>query len=230
MGSAGKKGAGANRIGAATPKVGAGRRGVAVGSPGERSPGIACTGGAATGRTGGRDRPGARGGEHHTSTTAPAHNPGRGSGAGQCGPLPLAPGHPAGLPRPPCAWPGAQESAPPATALPLVPYSALPKHPDVAGLLPDVTGAPPCSPLSSPWVIGHRCIGPQVKTSARCCSLLFPGCRFGRPCHPGGVPSRRFKVPSWKRRRNRPTLKPARVRGRKLTFVDSRVNGLAVLL
>ncbi|MGH0136544.1 UNVERIFIED_CONTAM: hypothetical protein FKN15_034272 [Acipenser sinensis] len=74
-----------------------------------------------------------------------------------------------------------------------------------------------------PRVIGHRCVGPQVKTSARCCSLLFPGCRFGRPCHPGGVPSRRFKVPSWKRRRNRPTLKPARVRGRKLTFVDSRV-------
>ncbi|MGH0175744.1 UNVERIFIED_CONTAM: hypothetical protein FKN15_000223 [Acipenser sinensis] len=110
--------------------------------PGERSPGVACTGGSAR-RTGGRDRPGTRGGEHHTSTTAPDHNPGRGSGAGQCGPLPLAPGHPAGLPRPPCAWPGAQESAPSATALPLVPYSALPKHPDVAGLLPDVAGAPP---------------------------------------------------------------------------------------
>ncbi|MGH0178033.1 UNVERIFIED_CONTAM: hypothetical protein FKN15_076443 [Acipenser sinensis] len=49
-----------------------------------------------------------------------------------------------------------------------------------------------------------------VKTSARCCIPLFPGCRFSRPCHPGGVPSRSFKVPSWKRRRNRPTLKPAR--------------------
>ncbi|MGH0159363.1 UNVERIFIED_CONTAM: hypothetical protein FKN15_037325 [Acipenser sinensis] len=59
--------------------------------------------------------------------------------------------------------------------------------------------------------------------------ILFPGRRFGRPCHPGGVPCRRFTVPSWKRRRDRPTLKPARGRGRKLTFVDSRVNGLAVL-
>ncbi|MGH0158544.1 UNVERIFIED_CONTAM: hypothetical protein FKN15_035631 [Acipenser sinensis] len=157
------------------------------------------------------------------STTAPAHNPGRGSSAGQCGPLPLAPGHPAGLPRPPCAGPGAQESATLATALPLVPCSALPEHPDVAGLLPDVAGAPR-SLLRSPWVIGHRCAGPQVKTSARCCILLFPGRRFSRPCHPGGVPCRRFTVPSWKHRRDRPILKPARVRGRKLTFVDSRVN------
>ncbi|MGH0155422.1 UNVERIFIED_CONTAM: hypothetical protein FKN15_029802 [Acipenser sinensis] len=45
--------------------------------------------------------------------------------------------------------------------------------------------------LSFPWVIGHRCAGPQVKTSARCCILLFPGRRFGRPCHPSGVPCRR---------------------------------------
>ncbi|MGH0172014.1 UNVERIFIED_CONTAM: hypothetical protein FKN15_073446 [Acipenser sinensis] len=63
MGPAGKKGAGANRIGAAALKVGAGRRGAAVGSPGERSLGVACTRGADAGRTGGRDRPGARGGE-----------------------------------------------------------------------------------------------------------------------------------------------------------------------
>ncbi|MGH0123818.1 UNVERIFIED_CONTAM: hypothetical protein FKN15_029940 [Acipenser sinensis] len=47
-------------VGAAAPKMGAGRRSV-VGSAGERSPGIACTRGAATGRTGGRDRPGAKG-------------------------------------------------------------------------------------------------------------------------------------------------------------------------
>ncbi|MGH0122783.1 UNVERIFIED_CONTAM: hypothetical protein FKN15_057497 [Acipenser sinensis] len=66
---------------------GAGRRGTAVGSPGERSPGVTCTRGADARRTGGRDRPGARGGEDRTSITAPAHNPRRGSGAGQCGPL-----------------------------------------------------------------------------------------------------------------------------------------------
>ncbi|MGH0169091.1 UNVERIFIED_CONTAM: hypothetical protein FKN15_056003 [Acipenser sinensis] len=124
MGPAGKKGAGANRIGAAALKVGAGRRGAAVGSPGERSLGVACTRGADAGRSGGRDRPGVRGGEDRTSTTSPAHNPRRGSGAGQCGPLLLAPGHPAGFPRPPCAGPGAQESTTLATALPLVPCSA----------------------------------------------------------------------------------------------------------
>ncbi|MGH0118111.1 UNVERIFIED_CONTAM: hypothetical protein FKN15_043611 [Acipenser sinensis] len=58
------------------------------------------------------------------------------------------------------------------------------------------------------------------------CPLLHPPVpqlSLQSPCHPGGVPSRSFKVPSWKRQRNRPTLKPARVRGRKLTFVDSRL-------
>ncbi|MGH0118349.1 UNVERIFIED_CONTAM: hypothetical protein FKN15_047754 [Acipenser sinensis] len=67
----------------------------------------------------------------------------------------------------------------------------------------------PCWLLSSPWVIGHRCAGPQVKTSARCCILRFPGRRFGRPCHPSGVPCRRFVGPPWKCRRDRPTRKPA---------------------
>ncbi|MGH0122340.1 UNVERIFIED_CONTAM: hypothetical protein FKN15_055100 [Acipenser sinensis] len=68
----------------------------------------------------------------------------------------------------------------------------------------------PCSLLRFPWVSGHRCAGPQVKTSARCCILRFPGRRFGRPCHPSGVPCRRFVGPPWKCRRDRPTRKPAR--------------------
>ncbi|MGH0178774.1 UNVERIFIED_CONTAM: hypothetical protein FKN15_018126 [Acipenser sinensis] len=211
MGSAGKKGAGANRIGAAAPKVGAGRRGAAVGSPGERSPGIACTGGAATG---GRDRPGARGGEHHTSTTAPAHNPGRGSGAGQCGPLPLAPGTlPVFLDLPALGLePRSLHHQPQ-----LCPWFPTPLSPSTQTSLSccQTSLVLPLFTAKLPWVIGHRCIGPQVKTSARCCIPLFPGCHFGRPCHPGGVPSRRFKVPSWKRRRNRPTLKPACVHQKK---------------
>ncbi|MGH0153293.1 UNVERIFIED_CONTAM: hypothetical protein FKN15_024428 [Acipenser sinensis] len=65
-------------------------------------------------------------------------------------PSTFAPGHPAGLPRPPCAGPGAQESAALATALPLVPCSALPEHPDVAGLLPDVAIAPPVRCFAPP--------------------------------------------------------------------------------
>ncbi|MGH0143388.1 UNVERIFIED_CONTAM: hypothetical protein FKN15_000255 [Acipenser sinensis] len=65
-------------------------------------------------------------------------------------PLPLAPGHPAGLPRPPGARPGTLEPAPSATALHLIPYTTLPEHPDVAGLLPDVVGAPPVHCFTPP--------------------------------------------------------------------------------
>ncbi|MGH0161626.1 UNVERIFIED_CONTAM: hypothetical protein FKN15_057071 [Acipenser sinensis] len=66
------------------------------------------------------------------------------------GPSPLAPGHPACLPGPPCAGPRAREFATLATALPLVPCSALPEHADVAGLLPDVAVAPPVCCFASP--------------------------------------------------------------------------------
>ncbi|MGH0161391.1 UNVERIFIED_CONTAM: hypothetical protein FKN15_041128 [Acipenser sinensis] len=83
-------------------------------------------------------------------TTAPTTTPTVQSGVAASGPLPLAPGHPAGFPGPPCAGPRAQESATLATALPLVPCSALPEHPDVAGLLPDVAVAPPVCCFVSP--------------------------------------------------------------------------------
>ncbi|MGH0118016.1 UNVERIFIED_CONTAM: hypothetical protein FKN15_047021 [Acipenser sinensis] len=82
------------------------------------------------------------GGVEPTFTTAPTTTPAIQSGATGNGPLSLAPGHPASLPGPPCARPGAQESAELVTALHLVPCSALPEHQDVAGLLPDVTEAP----------------------------------------------------------------------------------------
>ncbi|MGH0149117.1 UNVERIFIED_CONTAM: hypothetical protein FKN15_051108 [Acipenser sinensis] len=160
--------AGAYRTGAAAPEVGAGvserspavsyTRGAGAGSrmkgrvlPGARGSGAVAVSGAIDcnqGRGGAVSQ--ARGGEECTSTTAPSCNPRSSSGAGQCGPLPLAPGNSAGLPRPPCTRPGAQESAPLATALPLVPYSALPEHPDVAGLLPDVAGAPPVRCFAPP--------------------------------------------------------------------------------
>ncbi|MBN3282030.1 HS12A protein, partial [Polyodon spathula] len=65
--------------------------------------------------------------------------------------------------------------------------------------------------LRSPWVFEHRYAGPQVKTSVRCCSRLFPGRRCSRP-----------SISPWKRRRDQPTLKPARGRGQKLAFVDLR--------
>ncbi|RXM98590.1 Centromere protein O [Acipenser ruthenus] len=84
----------------------------------------------------------------------------------------------------------------------------------------------PLFAASLPWVIGHHCAGPQVKTSARCCILLFPGHRFSRPCHPGRVPCHWFVVLPWKCRRDRPTLKPARGRGRRLKKSDLRVGGL----
>ncbi|MGH0117040.1 UNVERIFIED_CONTAM: hypothetical protein FKN15_028152 [Acipenser sinensis] len=90
------------------------------------------------------------GGEKHTSTTAPTTTPTVQFGAAASSPSTVAPGHPAGLPRPPCAGPGAQESAALATALPLVPCSALPEHPDVAGLLPDVAIAPPVRCFAPP--------------------------------------------------------------------------------
>ncbi|MGH0174515.1 UNVERIFIED_CONTAM: hypothetical protein FKN15_008359 [Acipenser sinensis] len=91
-----------------------------------------------------------RGEEAHTSTTAPTTTPTVQFGAAASSPSTFAPGHPAGLPRPPCAGPGAQESAALATALPLVPCSALPEHPDVAGLLPDVAIAPPVRCFAPP--------------------------------------------------------------------------------
>ncbi|RXM31914.1 hypothetical protein EOD39_6557 [Acipenser ruthenus] len=81
-------------------------------------------------------------GEEPTSTTAPTTTPVIQSGAAVYGPLPFAPGHPASLHGPPCARPGAQEYTPSATVLPLVRYSAVPDQQDVAGLLPDVAGAP----------------------------------------------------------------------------------------
>ncbi|MGH0164328.1 UNVERIFIED_CONTAM: hypothetical protein FKN15_046810 [Acipenser sinensis] len=90
------------------------------------------------------------GGEKHTSTTAPTTTPTVQFGAAASSPSTFAPGHPAGLPRPPCAGPGAQESAALATALPLVPCSTLPEHPDVAGLLPDVAVAPPVRCFAPP--------------------------------------------------------------------------------
>ncbi|MGH0149160.1 UNVERIFIED_CONTAM: hypothetical protein FKN15_014591 [Acipenser sinensis] len=121
-----------------------------------RSPAVFCTRarGAADGVTGTADGArgitgGYRGGEEPT-TTAPTTTPAIQSGATACGPLPLAPGNPASLPRHPGARPGAQESAPSATALPLVPYSALPEHPDVAGLLPEVAGVPPVRCFAPP--------------------------------------------------------------------------------
>ncbi|MGH0168882.1 UNVERIFIED_CONTAM: hypothetical protein FKN15_055677 [Acipenser sinensis] len=88
--------------------------------------------------------------QKHTSTTAPTTTPTVQFGAAASSPSTVAPGHPAGLPRPPCAGPGAQESAALATALPLVPCSALPEHPDVAGLLPDVAIAPPVRCFAPP--------------------------------------------------------------------------------
>ncbi|MGH0183253.1 UNVERIFIED_CONTAM: hypothetical protein FKN15_011511 [Acipenser sinensis] len=90
------------------------------------------------------------GGEKHTSTAAPTTTPTVQFGAAASSPSTFAPGHPAGLLRPPCAGPGAQESAALATALPLVPCSALPEHPDVAGLLPDVAIAPPVRCFAPP--------------------------------------------------------------------------------
>ncbi|MGH0117487.1 UNVERIFIED_CONTAM: hypothetical protein FKN15_078181 [Acipenser sinensis] len=90
------------------------------------------------------------GGEKHTSTTAPTTTPRVQSSPAASSPSPLAPGHPAGLPGPPCAGTRAQERATLATALPLVPCSALPNHPDVAGLLPDIAITPPVCCFASP--------------------------------------------------------------------------------
>ncbi|MGH0179725.1 UNVERIFIED_CONTAM: hypothetical protein FKN15_002341 [Acipenser sinensis] len=83
----------------------------------------------------------------------------------------------------------------------------------------------PCSLLRFPWLIGHRCAGSQGKTWVHCDILQFPSLRFGRPCQPGGVPCRRFAVPSWQRRKDRPILKPARARGRQWTLLDLRLGG-----
>ncbi|MGH0160286.1 UNVERIFIED_CONTAM: hypothetical protein FKN15_002217 [Acipenser sinensis] len=90
------------------------------------------------------------GGEKHTSTAAPTTTPTVQFGAAASSLSTFPPGHPAGLPRLPCARPGAQESAALATALPQVPCSALPEHPDVAGLLPDVAIAPPVRCFAPP--------------------------------------------------------------------------------
>ncbi|MGH0165273.1 UNVERIFIED_CONTAM: hypothetical protein FKN15_048920 [Acipenser sinensis] len=43
---------------------------------------------------------------------------------------------------------------------------------------------------------------PVPQTWVHCGTLQFPGLRFGRPCQPGGVPCRRFTVPSWQRRKD----------------------------
>ncbi|MGH0171957.1 UNVERIFIED_CONTAM: hypothetical protein FKN15_006603 [Acipenser sinensis] len=137
----------------------------------------------------------------------------------------FAPGHPVGLPGPPCAGPRAQESAALAAALPLVPCSALPDHPDVAGLLPDVAVAPRLL-LRFPWVIGHHCAVSQGKTSVHCCILKCPGLRSGRPCRTVGSPRRRGAVLTWLGQDvDRSTLKSAHGVGRKRTFMDSRVGG-----
>ncbi|MGH0174026.1 UNVERIFIED_CONTAM: hypothetical protein FKN15_069510 [Acipenser sinensis] len=102
-------------------------------------------------KRGGATASGAQGGgEKHTSTTAPTTTPTVQFGTAASSPSPLAPGHPAGLSGPPCAGPRAQECATRATALPLVPCSTLPEHPDVAGLLPDVAVAPPVRCFASP--------------------------------------------------------------------------------
>ncbi|MGH0140761.1 UNVERIFIED_CONTAM: hypothetical protein FKN15_026151 [Acipenser sinensis] len=88
--------------------------------------------------------------EQARDAPAPTTTPTVQFGAAASSPSTVAPGHPAGLLRPPCAGPGAQESAALATALPLVPCSALPEHPDVAGLLPDVAIAPPVRCFAPP--------------------------------------------------------------------------------
>ncbi|MGH0156683.1 UNVERIFIED_CONTAM: hypothetical protein FKN15_040618 [Acipenser sinensis] len=87
----------------------------------------------------------------------------------------------------------------------------------------------PWSLLRSPWVSGRRCTGSQLQTSARCCNLQCPGCRSGRPWQTVGSPRRRCVVPTWLGRDvDRSTLEFARGRGRKWTFVDSRVGGCAL--
>ncbi|MGH0122996.1 UNVERIFIED_CONTAM: hypothetical protein FKN15_010272 [Acipenser sinensis] len=61
------------------------------------------------------------------------------------------------------------------------------------------------------------------------CPLLHPPVNrhlFSHPCHPGGVLCRRFVVPLWKCRRDRPTLKVVRGRGQRLKKSDLRVGGL----
>ncbi|MGH0163190.1 UNVERIFIED_CONTAM: hypothetical protein FKN15_060660 [Acipenser sinensis] len=133
-----------------------GRRGGAAAARAQRGGAAAARaqrGGAAAARTqrGGATASGAQGGgEKHTSTTAPTTTPTVQFGTAASSPSPLAPGHPAGLSGPPCAGPRAQECATRATALPLVPCSTLPEHPDVAGLLPDVAVAPPVRCFTSP--------------------------------------------------------------------------------
>ncbi|MGH0129886.1 UNVERIFIED_CONTAM: hypothetical protein FKN15_053590 [Acipenser sinensis] len=83
--------------GAVAPKVGA-AGGVLPGARGRTAEGAR---GTAVGyRQGG-------GGEEPTSTTTPTTTPAIRSGAAAGDPMPLAPGHPAGLPGPPCARPGA---------------------------------------------------------------------------------------------------------------------------
>ncbi|MGH0169105.1 UNVERIFIED_CONTAM: hypothetical protein FKN15_056406 [Acipenser sinensis] len=69
---------------------------------------------------------------------------------------------------------------------------------------------------------------PTVQPRTSACRFLLPvtGLRCGRPGQAVWVPPRRSEVPPWKRRRDQPTLNPARGRGRKLTFVDLRVGGL----
>ncbi|MGH0117505.1 UNVERIFIED_CONTAM: hypothetical protein FKN15_038025 [Acipenser sinensis] len=66
------------------------------------------------------------------------------------------------------------------------------------------------------------CAGPQPHPSA--CHSLLPvtGLRYSRPEQAVRVPPRRFSVPSRKRRRDQPTLKPARGRGRRLKKSDLR--------
>ncbi|MGH0114540.1 UNVERIFIED_CONTAM: hypothetical protein FKN15_020451 [Acipenser sinensis] len=132
---------GANRIGAAAPKMGAGQRSSAASR--------AIGGGATASRA---QRGGAAAARTHRGGAAAARAQRVQFGTAASSPSPLAPGHPAGLSGPPCAGPRAQECATRATALPLVPCSTLPEHPDVAGLLPDVAVAPPVRCFASPGV------------------------------------------------------------------------------
>ncbi|MGH0126930.1 UNVERIFIED_CONTAM: hypothetical protein FKN15_028003 [Acipenser sinensis] len=84
--------------------------------------------------------------------------------------------------------------------------------------------ASPQAPGQTTGVAGarRRCAGPQPHTSA--CHSLLPvtGLRSSRPGQAVRVPPRRFSVPSRKRRRDQPTLKPARGRGRRLKKSDLR--------
>ncbi|MGH0117641.1 UNVERIFIED_CONTAM: hypothetical protein FKN15_041833 [Acipenser sinensis] len=110
----------AQRGGAAAARAQRGGAAAARAQRGGAAAARAQRGGAARSQRGGAAASGAQGGgEKHTSTTAPTTTPTVQFGTAGSSPSPLAPGHPAGLSRPPCAGPRAQECATLATALPL---------------------------------------------------------------------------------------------------------------